>query len=301
MQQTHNIIAIVVTYNPDIPLLDREYESLVNQVTCIVYIDNGSKNKREIEEWSRNKQRIQLLFNTENKGLGISQNEGITKAIELGATHVAIFDQDSVVDSGFIKGLLETEVECKKKGINVGVVGPVYRTLDGIYYPVVSIENNKVRQYRVSDIDSYLKVSHNISSGQLIQVAVLKEVGLMRGDYFIEYIDFEWCLRLQRYDYVVIVTKKCSMQHVIGDKQLKIFGRMVGIYSPFRRYFTCRNAILFYKEKHVPKVFARRQLFLSMGKFVISILYGPLRIKQFKYCIRGYIDGLKGVTGPCSI
>jgi hypothetical protein len=38
------ITATVVTYNPDIEILENQFESLKNSVDKILYIDNNSKN-----------------------------------------------------------------------------------------------------------------------------------------------------------------------------------------------------------------------------------------------------------------
>lgn len=300
-RKKRKIVAVIVTYNPDFTLLEQEYYSMVNQVDMVVYVDNNSVNQSFLIEWCKKKGNVRIIINKKNKGLAYAQNQGIKIAMEVNASHVILFDQDSVIDDNFIQGLYETERTCINQGIKVGVVGPVYRSYAGVDYPILSIIDDKLVQIRSSDFNDYIIVTHNIASGQLIRMSVFQDVGMMRDDYFIEYVDYEWCFRLKEFDYVTVVTKKASMKHKMGDNQIRIFGHIIGLYSPFRRYFTCRNTILFYKENYIPRVLANRQLKLMLGKVFVALVFGPHRLQQLRYCFIGLYDGIKGVTGECSL
>ena len=256
------LFAVVITYNPDMNLLNKEYESIINQVDRIIYVDNCSKNKNELLQWMEKKQKIQYVFLPSNEGIGVAQNIGIKKSIECGALYVILFDQDTVIDHNFVKELLKSEKKAISNGLNVAITGPIYVSHDNEYlYPIVTIENEKIRKYNVDSLkNDYLKVSHIIASGMLIRCEVLKNFGLMNENWFIGYIDFEFCFRVTRFGYDIIVTKNAKMKHQMGDSQIKIFGRKVGLYSPFRRYFDCRNTILIQKETVFPKVFRRYYL-----------------------------------------
>jgi rhamnosyltransferase len=296
-----NIYAIVVTYNPNLNLLDEEYQSLNNQVDKIIYIDNGSRNQNDIRSWVKNKKRTEICYLNSNLGIATGQNIGIKIAIENNAKHVILFDQDSVLDNCFVMELYNTEIKCLNAGIKVGVIGPIYRSYKGEYYPILSFKDNKIVSISTNSFDEYTIVSHNIASGSLIRVDVLNEVGLMDESYFLDLVDFEWSFRLSKFGYKTIITKKATMKHQMGDKQIKIFGRIIGIYSPFRRYFTCRNCLLLSKKKYVPKKFSIRLIKLAIGKFIIGSLYGPHRIKQIHYCMKGFSDGLKNISGKITI
>ena len=43
----NRIIAVVVTYNPNLRMLDEEYNSIVGQVNKLIYVDNYSNNHNE--------------------------------------------------------------------------------------------------------------------------------------------------------------------------------------------------------------------------------------------------------------
>lgn len=296
------VYAVVISYNPNVELLDAEYKSIVYQVDTIIYVDNNSVNRDDVSEWCFGKKNAILICMDNNEGIGAAQNAGIKKALQDGASHVVIFDQDTVVNEGFVEALMSAENKAIEDGINVGITGPIYFAHDdGFPYPILTIENGRYKTVAPTDFEHYYTVSHLIASGELIRREVLEKCGLMREDYFIEYVDYEYCFRICKRGYKCIVTNKASMQHQMGDRQIMIRGRKVGIYSPFRRYFTCRNSLLIQRENVYPVVFKRRYLILSLGKFVISLLYGPKRFSQLRYCCKGYWDGILRRSGKCSI
>ena len=151
------------------------------------------------------------------------------------------------------------------------------------------------------EIGDYRQVTHVIASGSLIRREVFEQAGLMREDWFLGYIDFEFCFRAAEYGFLTIVTKNACMHHQMGDSQIVIQGRKVGLYSPFRRYFDCRNTLLIQRAETFPKVLRRYYLRLVFGKVIVSIIFGPYRLNQVKYCLRGFYDGLRGHSGKCSI
>jgi rhamnosyltransferase len=64
----------------------------------------------------------------------------------------------------------------------------------------------------------------------------------MRENYFIDYVDTEWCIRAEAMGYKNYVSSKAVMKHAIGDNILKFKYFNVPVHSPFRRYYRVRNA-----------------------------------------------------------
>lgn len=291
------LFAIVISYNPMLDLLTKEYESIVHQVDRIIYIDNNSFNKDAVVLWSNNREKVDLIQLNKNYGIGVAQNDGIKRALNNGASHIIIFDQDTVVSDDFVQCLIQAESSALKTGVNVGLTGPIYRSYDNYQYPVWSIEKEKLVKIPQEDIGDYRQVTHIIASGSLIRKDVFEKAGLMREDWFLGYIDFEFCFRAAQYGFKTIVTQNACMHHQMGDHQVVIFGRKIGLYSPFRRYFDCRNTILIQKEDIFPKVFRRYYLRLIVGKVIVSLVFGPSRLKQIRFCVKGFYDGMRGKTG----
>lgn len=300
MVKINNITAVVVTYNPNLEMLDKEYNSIVGQVSRLIYVDNFSKDHYKLSEWASDKDNLQFIWLESNKGLGFAQNIGLKKAFEEGASHVILFDQDSVIDSGYVESLLKAEQLAIAQGHNVGLSGPIYQSHDESYfYPIVSIVNGKFTNIALGSFKDYVVVSHIIASGSLIRKELFEKVGLLEDKYFISYIDHEYAFRASKYGFETIVAKKAYMKHQMGDSQVKVLGRKIGLYSPFRRYFDCRNTMLIQKNPYFPKVYKRHYLKYIIGKFIISLIYGPQRMNQIKFSFRGFYDGIIGKTGKC--
>ena len=300
--QPPKVYAIVVLFNPKIKLLSQEYDSIVPQVDKIIYIDNFSTNRDDVKVWIEGKNKASIIWMPDNEGIGAAQNNGIRFALEEGASHIAIFDQDSIVEMNFVSALYEAEQLALVDGIQVGLTGAVYTSYDDdSFYPIISIRDNKFLKIPIDSFTHYCPVSHIIASGSLIRRETLERVGLMREDYFIGYVDFEYCFRAAQQGFVTIITKQATMRHQMGDQQVIIAGRKIGVYSPFRRYFDCRNTILIQHDTIYPKVFRCHYLKLIIAKSLFSCLYGPCRWSQLQYCIKGFADGLKGVSGKITI
>lgn len=292
------IYAIVISFNPNIKLLDEEYGSIAPQVDKIIYIDNLSTNRNEIKTWIEGKEKASIIWMSDNEGIGIAQNAGMHEALKDGASHVVIFDQDSVVEQNFVAALYEAEQRALAEGVQVGLTGPIYSSHDdGYLYPIVSIRDGHFIKIPIDCFTYYCPVSHIIASGSLIRRETLEQVGMMREDYFIGYVDFEYCFRAAQKGFACIVTKEAMMRHQMGDRQVIIAGRKIGVYSPFRRYFDCRNTMLIQHDNTYPLVFRRHYLKLIIAKFLFGCLYGPHRWLQLRYCLKGFIDGLKGISG----
>lgn len=106
MTQQTNIFAIIVTYNA-MPWIDRCLGSI--QTSSIpmqtIVVDNGSKDATVsyIKEHYPN---VTLLVQTQNLGFGQGNNVGISLAMQHGATHVLLLNQDAWVEADMLEKLL---------------------------------------------------------------------------------------------------------------------------------------------------------------------------------------------------
>lgn len=62
-----------------------------------------------------------------------------------------------------------------------------------------------------------------ISSGSLIPVDALVEVGMNNSSLFIDLVDFEWCYRAKYAGYHVLMTSNVTMKHNVGLTDKKIW------------------------------------------------------------------------------
>ncbi|MFU8927839.1 glycosyltransferase family 2 protein, partial [Acinetobacter puyangensis] len=179
-------------------------------------------------------------------------------------------------------------------GIKVGTIGP--RFIDerfGFYYKTVNMSKLGFRdKLDVSNITEPVHSSLLISSGSLVAVNTLKKVGIMRENYFIDYVDTEWCIRAEYLGYKNYVSSKAVMEHTIGDNVLQFKYFNVPVHSPFRRYYRVRNAFYMMREPHVPLLLATREILFNFVHQFILILFEAKKIDYINSYFRGIKDGL---------
>lgn len=287
-----NITALIVTFNPNCENVQNLLNQLIRQSVNVVIVDNGSKGN-EIDKIKSNSN-IEVICLKNNLGIATAQNKGVEFAIQNGADYILFFDQDSSIPDGYIEDLYNDYQYLTKQGTKVGAIGP--RFIDeryNFYYKTISVNKYGFRKkHDVSNIVKPLPSTLLISSGSLISVSTLKDVGYMRDHYFIDYVDTEWCLRAEAKGYTNFVSSSAVMKHTIGDDvlQFKLFN--VPVHSAFRRYFRVRNAFFMMREPHVPLILSLREIIFNFIHQMILICFQDNKLDYMKSYIKGLKDGI---------
>jgi len=145
-----------------------------------------------------------------------------------------------------------------------------------------------------------MEVDHLIASGCLIPMGVLGHVGSMREDFFIDFVDVEWCFRARHAGYRVYGVCAAHLEHRLGDEPERFLGREYLTHSPQRHYFHARNAMLLYREPWVPlnwKLVSAWRLLLKMG---FHVLVTAPRLQHLEKIAQGFLHGLMGRAGSTS-
>lgn len=294
----YQVFAIIVTYNPDLTVFSEQLRSLKGSVGFII-VDNASSNSADIPGTVDNLalEEVHFVQNATNMGLATAQNQGIEAARKLGASHVIIFDQDSIPDHRMVDTLLATEVRLLEEGKMVGALGPITYDPDTlVQYPITKYSGPIIKRYFPVPGES-TDATFIIASGSLIRMSVLDEVGGMLDDLFIDYIDVEWCYRAQARGYKIFVSADARMSHMVGDQRVKFFGRSISKHSPLRRYYLTRNSFLVMRLPHIPFGYKTRELLLNFARFVAFFYFSDERLKYLKYVKKATVDGLCGNFG----
>lgn len=288
------ISAVIVTYNPDISVLDELVTELISQVQNIVIVDNNSNNIIDIEELSEKIDFI-LIKENENVGLASAQNTGIRRVLNV-STHIVIFDQDSKIKKEFIKKQLKCEAFLLDKGLKVSAVGPkFYDQHSGYEYPATIYTGPFIK--RIDVTDEPVEATFVIASGSLIRTIVLNDVGLMLDDFFIDFVDVEWCLRARNKGYKCFINPFETMQHSIGDLRVTIFGRMISLHSDFRKFYIYRNGIFMMRLPYVPGGYKVRVLFFNMIRTILGIILSKDKKKTIQSSFKGWVAGFNLFRG----
>lgn len=284
------VIAIIVTYNPSLNVF-KLVDQLIQQGVKPIIVDNCSNNF-DFTPIENDEECYLLEFNS-NLGIATAQNKGVEKAIELGAEFILFFDQDSTIPDHFVTDMMVDYQFLLHQNIQIGALGP--RFIDDrfdFYYKTISVSKKGFRtKHDVSQITKPLHSTLLISSGSLISVDTLQKVGSMRDNYFIDYVDTEWCLRAEALGYQNFVSANAVMRHTIGDNVINLKFFSVPVHSAFRRYYRVRNGFYLLKEPHIPFFLAFREIFFSFIHQMILIFSQENKKAYLSSYTRGLRDG----------
>lgn len=285
-------VAVIVTYQPIIIDLLRLIDSLKKQGVESIVVDNGSSVRDKFAEL---RQICQLNELEKNLGIAAAQNIGIKKAEEKGAEYIIFFDQDSKIDQNYVDSLSKDFLSVRQYDPKIATIGPVFTdTKHGFYYKVIDINRFGFRK-KISpeNYSAPFATSLIISSGSMIPVDAIREIGYMDESLFIDYVDTEWCLRAGNKGYRVYVGTSAYMTHSIGDKIIKFLSFNIPVHSPFRRYYRVRNAFFLLRMKHVPKLMVLREFIFNFIHQTILILTQKNKKKEYIHSfLRAIKDGV---------
>ena len=250
---TNAVCAGIVLYNPQIARLRTNIDAIFQQVPLIILVDNGSDNLDEIEKLKLEFNSVVLISNNVNLGIAFALNQICDEADHNGFEWVLTLDQDTVCPISLIDTLY------KHIGKDVGIVCPaVYEGWD--------IEKKQ-------EINSVEEISACMTSASLTRISAWKKVAGFRTDYFIDFVDNEFCMKLRNERFKIIRVNDCSISHELGDsKTIKLFGLFpirCSEHKPWRFYYMARNNIVFIREYKeylcVPKEYMKLVYVLATG------------------------------------
>jgi len=291
---TGSVHAIVVTYNPTPDYLWRLIASLADQVEKIIVVDNGSAN---IALWRARCDAgayVELIALPQNMGIAYAQNAGNDRARMTGAQYLIYFDQDSIITPCFVSSLKAAFLSLSQTR-RVALVAPVFKDeQQGFFYPLVWFSRYGTRRkiFPTGQESSAILVSIAISSGSFTSMAVMDHVGAMRSDFFIDYVDIEWCLRAVNAGYVLFAIPSVCMVHSIGERSIPFLKWRLPIHSEARRYYRIRNGFLLLRLSHVPTLLALREVMINMVYQCILLATQKNKMLQLRHFLRGVRDGL---------
>ena len=144
-------------------------------------------------------------------------------------------------------------------------------------------------------------VTYVITSGSLYDLAAYQKIGPFREDFFIDYVDTEYCLRGKEKGYKIVVACKAHLEHRQGERQKRVFlGRdhYPTFHSPLRWYFFGRNRIIMLRQ------YAFRfphwllyEIVASLYTFTKMLLFETQKWAKLYALFQGTLDGIRGHMG----
>ncbi|MBC5992108.1 glycosyltransferase family 2 protein [Pontibacter cellulosilyticus] len=276
-----SIAGVVVLYNPDSEVLNN-LRSYCNSISKLYIVDNSECPSEELIVNLKLINAEYIPFN-QNQGIAKALNIGASRAIEDGFDWLLTMDQDSEATKGMVQELINS-------------TGNFDRNSIGIVSPQHILDSKPV--HKSFDVEEVTVV---MTSGNLLNLKAYQKVGPFRDDFFIDYVDHEYCLRLKYYGYKILVNHKAILNHQLGqNKAYNALGKTVTTthHNCTRRYYITRNRLQVLKEyKELFPEYYKTELRNNIKELIKVFFFENNKFGKLKSIIRGYKDYRKGKFG----
>ena len=274
---------MVVLYNPEEDCI-QNINSYLHQVSLLIIVDNSDYTNTTLLNELISNPKVKYIANNTNLGIAHALNQAATIVKKDDYDFLLTMDQDSSADSNLIENynyfLLSNDFS------KIGILAPVPS-----YIPETSKEN----------VQSVKELDVAITSGCLLNLSVYEKSGPFKDDLFIDYVDFEYCLRLKKKGFKIVQISKAKIYHQLGnlEKHHFIFKPIyVTHHLPIRYYYRTRNR-LFVAKKYILSfpAFVLKDFFIFINEILKIIFLENNKCLKIKRIIRGLMDYIKNKYG----
>jgi len=302
MNRRPSIASVTVAYN-GAAVLQNHLNSLRAQARAldeIIVVDNASTDETRTLLSNRFPE-VTLLQLPENLGVAGGLAAGLSYAArEKKYDWVWTFDQDSVPAPDCLENLL-LGLDSLSDDEKTAILAPVCLNQEtSMWYPGLSWRGPRFVPTAVDPARPVTFVDMVISSGSLIRSEAIAAVGLPDRDLFIDFVDYEYCLRFQQSGYRIGVVRDSRLEHAIGTPATFNFlgrARSWADHAPWREYYMARNEV-FTIWKYRPATATKMFVLYRLAQHALGILlFGKNKLECFRMMRRGLRDGFAGRLG----
>ena len=262
----------------------------------VIVIDNGSTDD-SLEFLNNNFSEVLTLPLKSNMGYSKGFNKGIEYALDRGAEYLLITNNDVKLDKNFLKAGISLFISQNNIGYMSGKVFQMaYKNRFQYAGGRIGNSSSNFQSRGINEIDvgQYEEIEDfefmdDVCS--LVSSKMIKEIGPYDEDFFFDYEETEWNIRIRNKGYRIVYNPKMKAWH-------RVHGSTKGNrYSPMPEFYHWRGKILFnYKT-------LSNSNFL-IGMIIIIFLKLPMRfinliVKQhptlFLHTIFGMLSGFKRI------
>lgn len=274
MGKEHEVAGVTVLYNPDASVVDN-IRTYINQVSRLYVVDNSDSGHANCSHNFTLMPGVEYINNNANLGIARALNIGAGKALEEGYRYLLTMDQDSKATPGMVECLMR----CYNREDSdlIGIVSPFHLTVVDTPPP----HGLPCRE-----------VLTTWTSGNILNLFVYNKIGPFWDDLFIDFVDHEFCLRLNSHGYKVIETDDAILIHTIGTdlKQHNVFGvpLISSNHSYTRRYYITRNRfVVTDKYRHLYPSFNATDKKRFIAEIVTVLLFEKDKTKKIAMILKG--------------
>ncbi|MEC4595210.1 hypothetical protein VPG91_29745 [Nitrospirillum amazonense] len=186
-----------------------------------------------------------LLTDPDNIGLAAAQNRLVDQALAQGADWLLFLDQDSVPRPG-LRAAYADALAAAPPGTGLLAARNVEPDGGPDSPWVVSPDGRRWTVVRRLDGPLLPDLLLAPASGSLVSARAARACGPLRDDFFIDWVDVEYALRLRRAGFRLVAVRDALVDHRLGAvTHVQAGGRALAIthHAARRRWFQARNAL----------------------------------------------------------
>ena len=272
--------ALVIPLYGEVPLgLSTRLQRLVGAGFLVVLVDNGvrlSTSKGCVRgAWTD----CVSVQNQNIGGVAGGFNRGVATALQHGATWVTLLDQDSDLRPAQLDQLrCGWSQAAQQLGTTLLLVGPRVVDAARVSGPLQP-SDLELRPTRLL-----------ISSGTTFPARHWSELGPLREWLFIDFVDHEWCFRLQCQGYRLFEVSSVLLRQTFGSRHPNPVCHLLGmqLYSPERHYYGVRNLRWLVRQPHVPLDLRCKEVFKMVLKIPLWLICEPRRAENLRAVIAAF-------------
>lgn len=282
MIKKEDIAGTVILYNSSLETL-HNISTYINQISKLYVVDNSTDFNGTLLDSIKKLDNVIYISFGENKGIASALNCAAQHALTDGYSLLLTMDDDTQTPPNMIQEMVQFWNEFN--------------------YPIGIISG--IHHEKRVDL-KYRSLPYTLTSGNLLSLEAYIKVGGFRDDLFIDHVDHEFGLRLNKNDYKVIELPNIRLIHRLGYSETIKIGQLVigkyGNHSPTRLYYFARNGV-FLARKYINSepFFAWMVLEEISKRFIKASFLQSNRKYRIKMLLKGIIDGWGGKLGKLNL
>ena len=288
-----DICAVITAYCPD-DYFSKRVSRIRAQVGLVIIVVDGGGRPDIVNMLNlfQNDSGVVISFLSDNMGIATALNVGMLIAKQREYSWALTLDDDTTVQPDLVKNLIESWKLVAEQGDK----------------PIALIGMLRIDTHTGSvDDDSGCKDKYFvekrgiITSGSLMSLDAYDVIGPFREEFFIDSVDYDYCMRARAKGLRVIKICQIGMTHSLGRTKEYNVGRFKVVatnHDAVRRYYMYRNSTVLAKEYFLCDPLYSLALFFFQLKtlFIVTFLEKDKSMK-LKFMFQGIMDGWRKHLG----
>ena len=287
-----SICAVIVSYNNS-DKLKKCIESVLHQTDRNVVVDNSNEETKEVIRKSSYPDKVYLILNRDNMGLGCALNKGIKYSLDNNFEWTLLLDQDSVLTENMLEEMVFSfnKMSASQQRQTAAIVPVVHDVQSKKEIPSIITTHFLNKKLELPQKDTF--VHFHITSGSLLKNKIIPDIGFLSEDFFIDYIDYDYCFRIIEAKLKILLSKNAFLMHSMAEHGYRYIFNFKE-HEPKRLYYQTKNrliVLLRYGKNF--RSFFYEDVFRLTAKFFKILILEKHKVEKIKMMFLGIKDFIK--------